>query len=263
MQMAEISLAVQLSPTPAQAPTTPSSLRKTCKRSVVSLALMLAKRCRNVAFHEPTKRLAVGLHGAVKGGSLLAVYDLSVGQKWRTLEDDTVDNAAEKFASSAASGVSGVVEALAKETFGLGIGDLQRQSPAKSTNNLRRHSQQKSSASSSNVICSTLGAVAFDEEGHQVAAYLHERCFVYVWNVNPSWRHAFARGVVPLGTSQRMPCVPLDDLDTTNTAKQEQEQEQEQKRIKNKSIALRWKSSNELRLQHGRLDMVYRIGADY
>ena len=89
---------------------------------------MLAKRCRNVAFHEPTKRLAVGLHGAVKGGSLLAVYDLSVGQKWRTLEDDTVDNAAEKFASSAASGVSGVVEALAKETFGLGIGDLQRQS---------------------------------------------------------------------------------------------------------------------------------------
>ena len=263
MQMAEISLAVQLSPTPAQAPTTPSSLRKTCKRSVVSLALMLAKRCRNVAFHEPTKRLAVGLHGAVKGGSLLAVYDLSVGQKWRTLEDDTVDNAAEKFASSAASGVSGVVEALAKETFGLGIGDLQRQSPAKSTNNLRRHSQQKSSASSSNVICSTLGAVAFDEEGHQVAAYLHERCFVYVWNVNPSWRHAFARGVVPLGTSQRMPCVPLDDLDTTNTAKQQQEQEQEQKRIKNKSIALRWKSSNELRLQHGRLDMVYRIGADY
>ena len=80
---------------------------------------MLAKRCRNVAFHEQTKRLAVGLHGAVKGGSLLAVYDLSVGQKWRTLEDDTVDNAAEKFASSAASGVSGVVEALAKETFGL------------------------------------------------------------------------------------------------------------------------------------------------
>jgi len=258
MQMAEISLAVQLSPTPTQTPTTPSGLRKTCKRSVVSLALMLAKRCRNVAFHEPTKRLAVGLHGAVKGGSLLAVYDLSVGQKWRTLEDDTVDNAAEKFASSAASGVSGVVEALAKETFGLGIGDLQRQSPAKSTNNLRRQSEQKSGAISSNVICSSLGAVAFDEEGHQIAAYLHERCFVYVWNVNPSWRHAFARGVVPLGTSQRMPCVPLDDLDSSAT---KQQQQQQQKQIQNKST-LRWKNSNELRLQHGRLDMVYRIGAD-
>ena len=250
IQMPEISLAVQLSPTSAQPSPGLSRLRKTYKRSVISLALILAKRCRNVAFHEPTKRLAVGLHGAVKGGSLLAIYDLSVGQKWRTLEDDTVDNAAEKFASSAASGVSGVVEALAKETFGLGIGDLQRQSPAKSTNKQSSSSFPKSN----NVICSSLGAVAFDDEGHQIAAYLHERCFVYVWNVNPSWRHAFARGVVPLGTSQRMPCVPLDDLDNNN-AKQKQQQ------IQNKS-SLRWKNSNELRLQHGRLDMVYRIGAD-
>ena len=248
--MPEISLAVQLSPTSAQPSPGLSRLRKTYKRSVISLALILAKRCRNVAFHEPTKRLAVGLHGAVKGGSLLAIYDLSVGQKWRTLEDDTVDNAAEKFASSAASGVSGVVEALAKETFGLGIGDLQRQSPAKSTNKQSSSSFPKSN----NVICSSLGAVAFDDEGHQIAAYLHERCFVYVWNVNPSWRHAFARSVVPLGTSQRMPCVPLDDLDNNN-AKQKQQQ------IQNKS-SLRWKNSNELRLQHGRLDMVYRIGAD-
>ena len=132
---------------------------------------MLGKRCRNVAFHEPTKRLAVGLHGAVKGGSLLSVYDLSVGQKWRTLEDDTVDNAADKFASSAASGAAGVVEALAKETLGLGFSDLQRQSPAKSTNNLKNAGQElqrQRLRASKGKICSTLGAVAFDDEGHQV-----------------------------------------------------------------------------------------------
>jgi hypothetical protein len=260
----DITLAIQPTFSANQTPPTPSVLRKTCKRSVISLALMLGKRCRNVAFHEPTKRLAVGLHGAVKGGSLLSVYDLSVGQKWRTLEDDTVDNAADKFASSAASGAAGVVEALAKETLGLGFSDLQRQSPAKSTNNLKNAGQElqrQRLRASKGKICSTLGAVAFDDEGHQVAAYLHERCFVYVWNVNPSWRHAFARGVVPLGTSQRMPCVPIDDLDNVSSnVVVATSDSNNNNNNNNNSSKLRWKNANELRLQHGRLDMVYRLG---
>jgi hypothetical protein len=53
-----------------------------------------------------------------------------------------------------------------------------------------------------------IAALSFDSDGTQLAAFLDLKSFIHVWNLAHSWRHNFMRGVIPLGCSHRIPCVP-------------------------------------------------------
>lgn len=212
------------------------SLRKSCQQSVYALLTELGKSS-SMALHHETQRFAAAIHGAVKNGTVIVVYDLQTATKWRTLEDSHTDSSDRS------------VEAPSTDwTDPLGLLVSPEKHVKHSPNVLVDHTRSKSAGEYDSGELS-VKAVSFDAEGNQVAAYLDKLSFVYVWDLTPSWRQAFTRGALPLGTSHYMPCVPseapLHNAQSGGSG--------------NASIdcSLKFIKSRQLHLVHGEVDMVF------
>ena len=217
-----------------------STLRKCCLQGAYALLTELGKSS-SMAFHRETQRFAAAMHGAVKGGTLMVIYDLQTATKWRTLEDrhnDSMDKSTDESASDWSNPLSYIAspEKSVKHSPNVLVDQVKRMSVG--SNN---------SATSESEL--SVKAVSFDADGNQIAAYLDKLSFVYVWDLTISWRHTFTRGVLSLGTSHYMPCVPSEapihshEFGHDNTVA-----------IK---CSLTFVKSRQLRLVHGEVDMVF------
>ena len=214
-----------------------SALRKSCLQGVNVLLTELGKSS-SMAFHRETQRFTAAIHGAVKNGTVMIVYDLQTATKWRTLEDNHTD-----LTDRATS------EALATNWSNpLGLLTSPENSVKHSSNVLVDHMRSISMDEYDSGELS-VKAVSFDADGNQVAAYLDKLSFVYIWDLTPSWRHTFTRGALPLGTSHYMPCVPseapLNDSDLGRSGESVVE------------CSLKFVKSRQIRLVHGEVDMVF------
>jgi WD40 repeat protein len=217
-----------------------SSLRKCCLQGAYALLTELGKSS-SMAFHRETQRFAAAMHGAVKGGTLMVIYDLQTATKWRTLEDrhnDSMDKSVDENASDWSNPLSYIVspEKSVKHSPNVLVDKV-------------KHVSIGSSDSVTDAGELSVKAVSFDADGNQIAAYLDKLSFVYVWDLTTSWRHTFTRGALSLGTSHYMPCVPSEaplhshefGKDSTVAIK----------------CSLTFVKSRQLRLVHGEVDMVF------
>lgn len=212
------------------------SFRKSSQQSVYALLTELGKSS-SMAFHHETQRFAAAIHGAVKNGTVIVVYDLQTATKWRTLEDNHTDSS------------DRAVEAPSTDwTDPLGLLVSPEKHVKHSSNVLVDHTRSKSAGEYDSGELS-VKAVSFDAEGNQIAAYLDKLSFVYVWDLTPSWRQTFTRGALPLGTSHYMPCVPSEAPlhDTQSAGSSDASIE----------CSLKFVKSRQLHLVHGEVDMVF------
>lgn len=178
-----------------------AALRNNCLQYVYALLTELGKST-SMAFHRETHRFAMAVKGAKKLGTVVVVYDLKAGTEWRTLEDNHVDayNNTSNGSSSQDWSLSNPLNYMsspAKVPSKVGNG----------TNSADNICMQSSAVGEDEL---SVRALSFDREGNQIAAYLDNVSFVYVWDLTPSWRHTFSRGSLSVGTSHYMPCVPSE-----------------------------------------------------
>ena len=208
-------------------------LRKNCQQTVYVLLTELGKSS-SMAFHRETQRFVTAIHGAVKNGTVMTVYDLHSATKWRNLEDSHTDSY-DRSSETSSADWSDPLSLLSPEKH-----------VKHSSNVLVNHA---GSALATDTGQLSVKAVSFDAEGNQVAAYLDKLSFVYVWDLTTSWRHTFARGTLPLGTSHYMPCVPseapLDDATLGGSGESSIE------------CSLKFVKSRQIHLVHGEVDMVF------
>ena len=208
-------------------------LRKNCQQTVYVLLTELGKSS-SMAFHRETQRFVTAIHGAVKNGTVMTVYDLHSATKWRNLEDSHTDSY-DRSSETSSADWSDPLSLLSPEKH-----------VKHSSNVLVNHAGSGLATDSGQL---SVKAVSFDAEGNQVAAYLDKLSFVYVWDLTTSWRHTFARGTLPLGTSHYMPCVPseapLDDVTLGGSGESSIE------------CSLKFVTSRQIHLVHGEVDMVF------
>ena len=220
-------LMIMLSPSNA-------ALRQHCQQGVYALMVELGKSS-SMAFHRETHRFALANDESGKNGTVLVIYDLQSATKWRMLEG----NRTNQGDSSAA------VDEWSNSLNLLSHTKQHSDRAPGSDNTMTESFEHKRGMSELSV-----KAVSFDSEGNQVAAYLDRLCFVYIWDLTPSWRQTFSRGALSLRTSYEMPCIPseqpLNDTKSSNTS--------------DVNCSLIFVKPRQLHLVHGNVEMVFSFG---
>jgi len=206
-----------------------TALRQNCQQGVYALMVELGKSS-SMAFHRETQRFALANVESGENGVVLVIYDLQSATKWRILEGSTNQG-----------DVSAAVETLDILSHTKQCSDR----ASGFDNHMMESFEHKHGLRELSV-----KAVSFDTEGNQVAAYLDRLCFVYIWDLTPSWRQTFSRGALSLTTSHRMPCIPseqpLNDTESTSTS--------------DANCSLIFVKPRQLHLVHGNVEMVFSFG---